>query len=365
MSKRRLKLRKKKNNKSAISLGLALLGICAIVICTVFLKEEKVEEKKAEEQPQEEMSAPEKKVQVIDLESHSRPVAVMINNNSAVWSYQSGLNDAYIVYEMLVEGGITREMALYKDSKVGKIQSIRSSRHYYLDYALENDAVYVHWGWSPQAQSDISSLKIDNINGLTYEGIYFFRDSTVKAGYEHRGYITMENIEKAIDRLKYRKTTEVSPLLAYSPDELDLSGYDNVEDARYVEISFSNSYAVKFFYDEDNRVYKRSQNKIDMYDFTSKERITSKNIIIYQIGYSNIPGDDKGRLNANNVGSGDGYYISEGKAVPITWEKTSRSSKTKYRYKDGSELVVNDGNTYIGILPKNQKIEISAESQTT
>ena len=61
---------------------------------------------------------------------------------------------------------------------------MRSSRHYYLDYALENDAVYVHWGWSPQAQSDISSLGINNINGLTYEGVYFFRDKSVNAAYD-------------------------------------------------------------------------------------------------------------------------------------------------------------------------------------
>ena len=58
---------------------------------------------------------PRKDIEVIDLDSDSRPYAVMINNNSAVWRYQSGMNDAYIVYEMLVEGGITREMALFKD----------------------------------------------------------------------------------------------------------------------------------------------------------------------------------------------------------------------------------------------------------
>ena len=106
----------------------------------------------------------EPKLKIIDLKSNTRPYAVMINNNSAVWKYQSGLNDAYIIYEMLVEGGITREMALFKDKDVSKIQSVRSSRHYFLDYAMENDALYVHWGWSPQAESDIKTLKIYGID---------------------------------------------------------------------------------------------------------------------------------------------------------------------------------------------------------
>lgn len=68
----------------------------------------------------------------------------MINNNKAVWGYQAGINAAYITYEILVEGGITRMMALFKDKETSRIASVRSSRHYYLDYALENDAIYMH-----------------------------------------------------------------------------------------------------------------------------------------------------------------------------------------------------------------------------
>ena len=65
----------------------------------------------------------------------------------------AGLQDAYITYEILAEGGITRLMALFKDKDTAKIGSVRSARPYYLDYALENDAIYVHYGWSDQAKS--------------------------------------------------------------------------------------------------------------------------------------------------------------------------------------------------------------------
>ena len=61
----------------------------------------------------------------------------------------------------------------------------------------------------------------------------------------------------------------------------------------------------------------------------------------------------------SNVGSGEGYYITEGFAVPITWSKDSRSAKTIYKLKDGTELKVNDGNTYIQIQPKGQTLNIS------
>jgi len=301
---------------------------------------------------------PEKKVQVVDLDSKSRPYAVMINNNSAVWSYQSGLNDAYVVYEMLVEGGITREMALYKDASTEKIASVRSSRHYFLDYALENDAIYVHWGWSPKAQQDIKSLGVNNINGLTYEGKYFFRDKSIKGiGSEHKGYTQMSKLKEATEKLKYRTTTDKSVLLNYSVDALDMTGTEGVVDAKYVEVPYSGSYTAKFFYDEESKLYKKNQNKKEMVDYTSKERITTKNLILYNASYKTI--DSYGRLDMSNLGAGDGYFITEGKAIPIKWEKNDRSSKTVYKLASGEELKVNDGNTYIGIMPTGRSAKIS------
>src|SRR5574344_1440904 len=66
---------------------------------------------------------------IADKDSTSRPFAVMINNHPTARPLQSGLQDAYLVYEMLVEGGITRMMALFKDQTTSRIGSVRSARH--------------------------------------------------------------------------------------------------------------------------------------------------------------------------------------------------------------------------------------------
>ena len=86
--------------------------------------------------------------------------------------------------------------------------------------------------------------------------------------------------------------------------------------------------------------------------------ITVKNIITYQIDNNTISGDNKGRQDIKNIGSGEGYLISEGYAVPITWEKKSRSAQTIYKFKDGNEIKVNDGNTFIQIQPTGKKLVI-------
>ena len=77
----------------------------------------------------------EKKIKIFS--GNDRPIAVMIDNHSDAWP-QAGLQDAYMVYEIIVEGGETRLMALFKGADVDKIGPVRSARHYFIDYAMEN-----------------------------------------------------------------------------------------------------------------------------------------------------------------------------------------------------------------------------------
>lgn len=301
----------------------------------------------------------EKKLKIVDLSSNTRPYAVMINNHPSARQNHAGLQDAYLIYEMIVEGGMTRYMAVFKDKDTAKIGSVRSSRHYFLDYAMENDAMYVHWGWSPQAQSDISTYGINNINGLTYEGKYFFRDKSLNVAYEHTGFTKMEMLKKAATDLNYRTTTNQDLLLNYSVDEIDLSGKENALVANNVKIAYSSSVVTSYVYDSEAKVYKRFVNGKEHTDAVTNNQYTAKNIITYQIKNSTITNDPKGRQEFDNVGEGTGYYITDGYAVKIKRKKTSRFAQTVYMYEDGTEITVNDGNTYIQIQPESQNLTIS------
>ena len=71
-----------------------------------------------------------------------RPVAIMINNITTAQPVQAGLNQADIIYETEVEGGITRLLAVYQDvSKAATIGTIRSARYAYVDLALGHNAI--------------------------------------------------------------------------------------------------------------------------------------------------------------------------------------------------------------------------------
>ena len=264
--------------KKILMIGGAILLalIVIIIVCiNVFKKvDNTTEEKKEEITP----TVVEKKhLNIIDTNSNSRSIAVMVNNHGTARQYHSGLQDAYIIYEIIVEGGLTRYMAVYKDADTAKIGSVRSSRHYYLDYALENDAIYVHYGWSPQAQSDISSLGINNINGL-YDNP-FWRDTSLGISSEHTAYTSMEKLNNTIKNKGYRDTSEKETLLNYSVASVDLSSIDGAKKADNVSIKYSASVTSSYEYDSEAQVYKRSVNGKVHKDYVTGQQYTFKNII--------------------------------------------------------------------------------------
>lgn len=350
-----MKKLKKKNLIILMVIGILLIG--GVTASVLFLTKDSNKTNNSHNDKEEPKKEEEPTVQIVDLNSTSRPYAVMINNLGAARPYHTGLQDAYLVYEIVVEGGITRYLTLFKDKTNEVVGNVRSARHYYIDYVLENDAYYVHWGWSPQAQSDISSLDIDNLNGLTYGSPYFFRQNISGVNTEHKAFTNLSELANLVDRLGYRKETNKDLLLNYSATSVELPS--DATDATEIDIKYSGSSTTNYVYDSDAKVYKQFVNDKEHTDYETKKQYTVKNIIVYQVGNTTIAGDNKGRQDLDNIGTGEGYFITEGKTIPITWEKDSRSSQTVYRDKSGEEITVNDGNTWIHIVPKSGKISIS------
>jgi len=347
-----------KNKKLMNILGIVIV-ILGIIFCSFFFFDngKNLEDDNQNEKPNEDkepiIEEQKKELQIVDVDSNSRPIAVMINNHPDARNLQSGLQDAYLIYEMNVEYGLTRLMALYKDKKTERIGSVRSSRHTFLDYVLENDAIYVHFGWSYIAEQQLPSLGINNLNGL-YDN-FFWRDSSLNVAYEHTAFTSMSKINENVKSKGYRTTSDKELLLNYTVDENNLSDLES-SNATSVTLNFS-SYTVNTFnYDSNEKVYKRIVNGVEVKDYVTKEPLKVKNIIAIKVKNWTLPNTTL--QDFANIGTGDGYYITNGKAVPIKWYKDTRSSQTIYKYLNGEEIEVNDGNTYIGIVPLGNTIVV-------
>lgn len=361
-----------KNSKKVIKIFLIILLLIIIGI-GAFLGWKYVNSKKtievntnvADQIPEEENAQepePEKTIQI--FKGTDRPIACMIDNHSDAWP-QFSISKAYTVYEIIVEGGETRLMAVFKGADADKVGPMRSSRHYFLDYALENDAIYAHIGWSPQAQSDIKKLGINNVNGLEYDtgkawkaGDVFWRISG-KYKAPHNSICDLATIKTTAESKGYRTTSNKKSVLNYVADPVTLDEKTDAISATNVTIPFSTLQKVNFKYDETTQTYTRyARNKLQT-DATTESNITTKNIIITKVdNYTLNDGSGKGRQDIKNIGTKEGYYITNGKAIPITCTKESRSAQTVYKDSQGNEIQVNDGNTFIEICPTNANLTI-------
>lgn len=375
---------KKTRNSLSIFLILIIIAIGAL-LGYKYVTEERVSEPTneiANEESDEEddvLVVKGKEVQIFN--GNDRSIAVMIDNHSDAWP-QANLNKAYLVYEIVVEGGETRLMALFKGQDLEEIGPVRSSRHYFLDYALENDAIYVHHGWSPQAESDISTLKVNNINGITESSKDFWRVKDKSS--PHNMFTSTESILEIAERKEYKTTSSKKSVLKYLVEEFNLSDkYEKQvsEEASTTELSeadkneeskktkailatnitipHSKLQTVKYEYDENTKTYKRYARKKLQTDYITGEPVTTKNIIITMCdNYTLKDSENKGRQGLKNIGTFDGYYITNGEAIPIKCTKTSRSEQTIYKDLEGNDIDVNDGNTFINICPIDAKIVI-------
>lgn len=287
------------------------------------------------------------------FQGDDRPFAVMIDNHSDAWP-QAGLKDAYMIYEIIAEGGETRLMALFKGVDVKKIGPVRSARHYFIDYAMENDAIYTHFGQSPQAQSDIKKFSINDINGIEEDGTTFWRVNDKVA--PHNAVTSTKKLIESAKNKKYKTASSEESVLNYIADEVNL---EEGQEANTVTIPHSDIQTVKYVYDKENKVYKRYARNKEQKDWDTKSTITTKNIIItFCNNYDLNDAENKGRQGLNNIGTFDGYYITNGKAIKIKCIKNSRTEKTIYQDLDGKKINVNDGNTFVNICPKDAKVVI-------
>lgn len=294
-----------------------------------------------------------------EKEAMKRPLAVMLGNTVDALP-QYGISEADIIYEMPVEGGITRLMAIFPNlDNVTKIGSIRSCRLYYAHTAVDYDAIYMHAGQAWLAENFLNSSAIDNISSLdgAVDGS-FYRESFNKA--PHNLFTTPDKIKAGIEKKDYSKKHSddyKGHLVFANPDEEYVFPDSGAKKAILVKTGYDIS-GTWFTYDDKSGKYLASSFKRDMVDGQDNDRIVVDNIIFMNMS-GRIADSHAGYLEMDTVGSGTGYYFADGKYTEITWSKDSTKSQTHYYLADGSDLSLKPGKTYICVIKSDNKDKIT------
>lgn len=295
-----------------------------------------------------------------------RPIAVMMPTDKAAQpSY--GIGNAKILYEIMEEGNISRQLAIIDNWQgLSKIGNIRSCRDYYIPEATEWDPILIHFGGVFYMKDRISAPDINNLSGTNEYGTggerpgsgYFFRSTDKKA--PHNAYISAEGITKACQNLGYSLNTRPEYYNAshftFANGVNTLEQYPGAVPGNVIDLSEIFSYTKSYFtYNAADGLYYKNIHGKAQTDGLTGQQLTFANVIIQNTNWSKR--DAKGYLTFQNIDSTrDGYYFTKGRGIHVTWKKTSDYSPTKYYDDNGNEIQLNEGKTYIAIAQEGKNL---------
>lgn len=288
-----------------------------------------------------------------------RSVAIMVNNLKAALP-QYGIEQADIIYELPVEGGITRLMAVYADyTTVPDVCSVRSCRYYYPLICLGMDAIYCHWGADQTIALDtLNRTGIDHLDGSSESGL-FYRDQDRVGSYasEHTGYLKGSELASKIEEKGFRTTVNAEnsgTMFNFAAEGEKITPAEMT--ASTAVLNFSGDYYSTFSYDAATGQYMKFHSGNAHLDGKTGNQLAFDNVFALQ---TDIHTRADGYLMDVELTGGTGYYISNGGAQSITWSKLSEDSPIEVYAADGTKLTVNVGESYIGIIGTDKTVFIS------
>lgn len=267
-------------------------------------------------------------------------IAVMIENPVDVRP-QSGVDQAFLIYEAPVEGSITRWMALFgADVEAEEIGPVRSARPYYVEWAMAWDAVYAHVGGSPEALQLIRDQGVADLDEFFW-GSTFWRSKRTSA--PHNVFTEMDRLRTAWDTLMGREVT-------YADRRFKDPVTEDVRPAtQQVTVDFGNAfYDVDWIYDPKTNLYTRSQ--VGRVSTTrSGAVLRAANIAVVYTDITSIDAQDRKRI--RTLGQGEAVLIQDGAIQSVTWKKPTRQEALRFYDAAGEEVAWNPGVTWIEVVP--------------
>lgn len=271
--------------------------------------------------------------------------SVMIENSPEVSDRQYGLQDAFHVWNMPTEGGITRYLAFYRmDALPSRIGPVRSVRPYFLEVARGfTNIPLVHIGGSPQALQLLPTLPIEDID--EDERNVIDRDMNYYA--PHNAYVETETLSSLFKKNEWSVSIP-SSFLEFT-DEITIPDTPS-------KVQISTRLTPDINYEWSSDAFVRMQDGVQTMDYETGEPVTINNVVVLYADMTNVPNDDQGRIEISFT-SGKAVYLI-GNTV-IEGEYGYDSSEKVFTFTRNSErMTFAKGNTWFEVVPQDAVVNV-------
>ncbi len=273
-------------------------------------------------------------------------VVVKIDNIDAARP-QTGVNQADVVYEEMVEGGLTRLAAIYQSYYPTLVGPVRSGR--LTDAGIADDLNHPVLAYSGTNAIFLPILQSQPLTGINAENhpALFPQNGNLPAPH---------NTFTDVEALAGLSPTHAPPppLFPYLPKGAVFGG-TGATPVRHVGISFPSA-DVTWDYNAKSGRWLRGQNGTADVD-SAHQQVDAANVVVLFVTYitSGIASGEgvapvpipEGIL----TGSGQAWFLSQGKLVKGTWRRPSMTSVAQYRSLSGAPVRLNPGRTWVELVP--------------
>lgn len=317
-----------------------------------------------------------------DIWETRRPLGVMIENSLDARP-QSGLTTADIIYEAVVEGGITRFMAMfYCDAAAAgnlMLAPVRSARIHFVNLISEYDGLYNHVGGAgncddpnvderAKALCVIRTTDIKDLDQFREDGAGAFkvchrvanRLGDKEVAYEHTMACFLEELYKV--GAKWAKIPWDKKFVPWSfRDASKKTTGDLVNTISYMfwesNRDFNSNYDVRWNYQAQTNTYQRTNGGKVVVDLNNDAPIEVSDVII-QFARETDVADKDHHIVYDVIGKGKAIIYMDGISIPATWSKLTRTSRTIFKDMTGQEIKFTPGKIWISILPIGNKVVV-------
>ena len=258
---------------------------------------------------------------------------------------QKAIPKADVVFEEVVEGNITRLVAVFHSKQPGTVGPVRSARTTDVELLPQLGRPLLAWSGGNEGVVGAvqSSPFIINAGADAMPGSYF-RDRSRRA--PHNLYVRGDELWSKAPAgtpgpqalFQYRKKGQKNPATARKAQGVDLSWGGGVASSN-----------VSWRWDAKARVYKREQRGRPHKD-SGGMQLTAKNIVVMVTDY--VPSYADARSpEANTVGSGELFVFTNGRVIHGRWDRPDIAKPATLVDDQGVPVLLSPGQTWVE-LPK-------------
>ena len=306
----------------------------------------------------------------MDVANKGKRGAAITINNTLVANPSRGTSTASVIFEFETEGGQTRMLCVFEDiSKIPLLGSIRSGRVGPADMCAGTGAIFYSWGSDTTAvPAHVRNYNIPwvDLNNNIYDYgkghdasevtgdrfCWYDRDWKAERAQEHCGVSRGDFLIKAAEYYNIDLNGEMPRLFNFV--ETGSAKMTESVSCSEINVYFSSTNDDALFkYNQDECVYYKSQyDGQPQMDINNNTQLHFTNVFVLYCPINLRPGDTSSEhhVDIHMEEGGTGYYVSYGKAEPITWTKPTPNDQIKCFDKNGNEIEVNAGKSYICVV---------------